>query len=110
MSVRITDNTPRIKISTAQSASLFLRMFGDEVLRLSTPKTPKNLGNLRRDTRVKVLGLNGKIEWRKKYAAYQEVKQYANYTTPGTGPHFAEDSVKQALNKSDAIARKAKLI
>ena len=57
-----------------------------------------------------VLGLKGKIVWGKNYAIYQESKQYRNYTTPGTGPHFAENSVKEVVRNSESIAKKVGLI
>lgn len=105
--MKISDYTPKVQSDISQRGSLFLRFMTDEVLKISTPVTPKDKGNLRRDVLKQVLGLSGKIAWQKNYAAFQEDRQYRNYTTPGTGPHFAEDSVKKAINNTEVIAKRA---
>lgn len=106
MSVDVKDNTNQIKGDVIQKASLFLRLMADEIISISTPKTPKKSGRLRMDIVKEVLGLHGKIKWGKNYAVFQETKKFKNYTTPGTGPHYAEDSVKQAIgNTSKVVAR-----
>ena len=110
MSVKVIDNTAKITIDTSRKASLALRFIGDDVLRRANPITPKKRGNLRRDTLVQVLGLSAKIKWGKNYAIYQERRQYRNYTTPGTGAHFAEKSVQQAVNNASSQFKKAGLI
>lgn len=110
MSVVYKDNTGNIKNDTAQKASLFLRFMEDAVVLASTPNTPKKMGNLRQDILKQVLGLSGKIMWQKNYAGYQEVKQYKNYTTAGTGPHYAENAIRDGIGKTSEVARKAGLI
>lgn len=110
MSVRVIDNHPKIVVDTTRKASVALRFIGDDVLRRSTPITPKRRGNLRRDTLIQVLGLSATVKWGKNYAIYQEKKQYRNYTTPGTGPHFAEKSVKGAVDNAQSQFKKAGLI
>lgn len=57
-----------------------------------------------------VLGLHGKVIWGKNYAGFQERKQYQNYTTAGTGPHFAENAVRTVAARADEHFRRAKLI
>jgi hypothetical protein len=110
MSVKVTDNTKQINSNTKQRASVFLRSFADEVVSTSTPKTPKDTGDLRNNVLKQVLGLSGKIQWEMRYAIYQENKQYRNYTTAGTGPHFAEDSVKKTAKKTSQIAKRVGLM
>lgn len=114
MSVKIIDNHAKITLDTSKKASTALRFIGDDVLKRSTPITPKKRGNLRRDTLVQVLGLSAKIKWVKNYAVYQEAGRsrgvIRNYTTPGTGPHFAEKSVKAAVANANQQFRKANLI
>jgi len=110
MSVKITDNTVSIKQSFRSRSSIFLRIAAEEIVRESTKKTPKRLGNLRRDIIKEILGVSGKIVWGKNYAKYQETKQFKKYTTPGTGPHFAENAVKNITMSIGNIARKAGLI
>jgi len=109
MSVRITDNTSKILNETKIKANVFLRLMTDEVVNESTPKTPKKSGRLRSDITKSVLALKGKIVWGKKYAAKQETTQFKNYTTAGTGPHYAENAVRKAVNKTSSIAKKAGL-
>lgn len=110
MSVKVIDNTPKVRLETAQQASTFLRFMADEILKLSERGTPKRSGDLRQRVLRQVLGLHGVVEWRVGYAAKQETTQYRNYTTPGTGPHYAENAVKQAVGKTAEVARKARLI
>lgn len=117
MSVKVTDNTPSIINTTTQKASIFLRELCDTVVNISTPKTPKDKGNLSRDILKQVLGLHGRIEWRKVYASFQEAGVRADgthrvrkYTTAGTGPHFAENAVNDAIKDTGVIAKRSGLI
>ena len=107
---KIIDNTKTVNNKIMQSASIFLRTMADEVISISTPKTPKKSGRMRMDVNRQVLGLKGKVKWGKNYAKYQETKQFVNYTTPGTGPHFASDSVKLAVRRTANIAKRVGLI
>lgn len=109
MSVRVTDHTVSIEQSITQKANVFLRLVADEIVSISEPNTPKKQGNLRRDVLREVLGLRGKVKWMKNYASIQEKKQFRNYTTPGTGPHFAENAVNEVVKRVDTIARRAGL-
>lgn len=110
MSYSFTDNTKKIEDDISIKASVFLRKLCDEVISIAEPNTPKDRGNLRADVIKQVLGLKSIISWGKNYAIYQETKQFKNYTTPGTGPHFAENAVNEAIKKSDRIAKSAGLI
>jgi len=107
---KVTDNTSKIINDIESKASIFLRMISDEIIKISTPKTPKKTGRMRMDVVRQVLGLKGKVKWGKNYAVYQETKQFKNYSTPGTGPHFAEDSARESVTKTSDIARRANLI
>jgi hypothetical protein len=108
--IKIIDNTSQIKGSFEQKASVFLRTMAEEMIRISTPKTPKKTGRLRMDILKQVLGLKGKVKWGKNYGVYQETKQFKNYTTAGTGPHFAEKSAKELPSRTNTIAKKVGLI
>lgn len=110
MSVKIHDNTATIVTDTLKGANLALRFMLEDVERIARPVTPKKEGNLRKDILKSVLGLRGTIKWDKNYAIYQEKKQFKNYTTPGTGPHYAENSVKQVVANADKYFKKARLI
>lgn len=110
MSASYTDNTSAIKSLVQQRASIFLRFMCDEMIVSSTPNTPKDTGRMRMDINKQVLGLNGKVKWGKNYAKYQETKRFQNYTTAGTGPHFAEDAARDIISRTGNVARKAGLI
>lgn len=110
MSVKITDNTATIVTDNLRNANLALRFMVEDVERIARPVTPKKMGNLRKDILKTVIGLRGTIKWDKKYAIYQEKKQFKNYTTPGTGPHYAENSVKQVVDNAEKYFKKARLI
>lgn len=109
-SVKITDNTPLVKNQIKQKASIFLRLMADEMIKISTPGTPKDTGRMRMDIIKQVLGLHGTVVWGKNYSVFQEKKQYKNYTTPGTGPHFAENAAKKLHGLTDKIAKQTGLI
>lgn len=85
-----------------------MRQMIEDIHRVSRPKTPMLTGDLRKDVKktISKLGntVRGTIEWARPYAWYQE-RGYTsgpvrNYTTPGTGKHFAAKSVKQVTSSS----------
>lgn len=117
MKVIVTDNTSKIKSDKKLRANLFIRYALDEVYDEARPVTPKKEGNLSRDVLRQVLGLKGKIVWNKVYAQYQEKGMrrgggyvVKNYTTPGTGKHFARNSVIKVIAKTPSIMKKAGLM
>lgn len=93
----ITDNTKSIIAKVQGNIQLTLRLMVEDVHRISLPKTPYRTGDLRTRVSKTVVGNSAIIEWLVPYAVYQENKQYYNYTTAGTGPHFAENSVFQVV-------------
>lgn len=112
MSVKVIDLTPQVIAKTRQNAAIFLRLSLDTMHDAARPKTPKDKGNLRDNVLKTVIGLRGRIEWRKVYAAVQEVgyikgSKIRNYTTPGTGPHFAENAALEVIKKTPENIRKA---
>lgn len=110
MSVKVQDNTGKIKLDIKRKSSLALRFMMDDIQDISEPKTPRDRGYLRRNVQAQVLGLTGKITWGQRYAVYQENKQFRNYTTAGTGPHFARDSVQQIAKNPRSAMKRAGLI
>lgn len=118
MSVKIVDNTQKVRIESTQRVNLFLRFFMDEVEKHSNPITPKKEGKLRQST-IKVVTpsgmfLRGVMKWVKEYAAAQEVGQtqgriIRNYTTPGTGRNYAKRGVQKAMTNVGVILKKARL-
>lgn len=115
MSVRVTDYSPKVLLEINQKSSLFIRQMMDEIDRIANPITPKERGNLRGDILKRALGSKGVMEWRKVYAAPQERgvirgTPIRNYTTPGTGPHYAERAVRAGVLRTKMVARKVGLI
>lgn len=102
----INNVTNQLKVRT----NVFLRLMTDEIVRNSDPKTPKQTGDLRRSILKQVLGTSAVVVWNKEYATRMEKIQFQNYTTPGTGPHYAENAVKAAYKDSERVARNAGLI
>lgn len=109
VSVQIKDNTSAIDNSFTVKSNIFLRFAADDIVKNSTPMTPKDTGRLRMDILKQVLGLSGKVIWGKNYAIYQETKQFRNYTTSGTGPHYAEKGVAKSVSRTAQIAKQAGL-
>lgn len=116
MSVKTTDNTSRIKIDIQRKANLAVRFLLDGIDRSARPNTPKEFGPLSQSVQKQVLGTRGIITWPQKYAQPQEAgiihgSRVRNYTTPGTGPHFAENAVtKEAIHNAAVYFKKAGLI
>lgn len=107
MSARYKSNTIQVKNEVHTRAAIVLRSILDDVDKTADRRTPKETGLLRRNKFKQVLGLKGTIRWNQRYAVFQEDKQYRNYTTPGTGPHFAENAVEEVVGRSDSHFRKA---
>jgi hypothetical protein len=110
MIAKINDYTPEVLKTLDQKSNIFLREASDEVVKISTPNTPKKTGRLRMDVVKQVLGLKGKVVWGKNYAKFQELKQFRNYTTPGTGPNFAINAILGMIKLTGKIAKVAGLI
>lgn len=114
MSVKVTNNMPQVVNERNNKISLAFRLMLEAVHRYSLPGTPKQYGNLRADVVKEVKGLHGKITWSKNYAVFQEAgithgTRMRNYTTPGTGPHFAIRAVQKVVGTSDSYFRQAGL-
>ena len=109
MSVKVTSNRLQIVSETDNRTSLAIRFMLEAIHRESTPTTPKKDGLLRADVTKVAQGKRGYIMWDKNYAVYQEKKQYTNYTTAGTGPHFAENAARKVAKNAQEYFRKAGL-
>lgn len=115
MPVKITDNTIKVKIDHDRAVSLAIRYMLDAIDQTASPNTPKEIGVLRRSVQKKVTGPRGEIRWPQKYAQAQEAGTtrgfpIRNYTTAGTGPHFAENAVNKVIKNADIYFRKAQAI
>lgn len=114
MSVKITDNSAQLISERNNKVELALRFATEAVYREAEPHTPKKYGNLRANVIRSVVGLRGKIIWDKEYAIPQEAgithgSKMRNYSTPGTGPHFARNAVVKIDRDRDTYLRKAGL-
>lgn len=107
MSVDVTNKTGLVVSDIERKVNLALRFMLDAIDTASEPHTPKRLGDLRNNKLKQVLGLSAVIQWRQKYAAIQEDDQHHRYTTPGTGPHYAENAVKRVVQTSAQYFRRA---
>jgi hypothetical protein len=110
MPVKITHTSKNFLAGQRQKVPLALRFILEDIERLADPKTPRETGNLRNNKIKQVLGTTAKIAWRMNYAIYQEQKQFSNYTTGGTGPHFAENAVTAGVARSEEAFRRAGVI
>lgn len=117
MSVKITNNSQTIIGNTHAGVSLFLRLMTDKIASNADANTPKLEGRLRQGILKQVFGLTAVISWVKVYAAVQERGMRADgsyriqhYSTPGTGPHFAENAVKKAVQEAPAVMSASRLI
>lgn len=110
----------------------FVRLYKRNVVAI----TPRKTGALRRSIITQALGNTANISWRMPYAKAQDagghtqshtVKginrrdggggtimpgsyRYSNYTTPGTGPHFATTAFKATTAQMPVIYRQLGLI
>ena len=100
MAGRVIDNTDLVEFMVRNRVATTNRLLLEEAHAISLHRTPMKTGALR--TMV-VDGETGEIRWNAPYAIYQEEKQFQNYTTPGTGPHFAESAVQGAMDKIDEL-------
>lgn len=117
MAVHVTDHSEEIKNATKVKSSIFLRLMMESIEKIAQPNTPKDKGNLGNDILKNVTGVRGRMEWRKDYAQYQErgmrkdgTRRVKHYTTPGTGPHYAENAVMAGIDKTNVVARSAGLV
>lgn len=101
MSVKITDNTSKINSDKKHASAVALRLMLEDIDREAFARTPKRLGELRKDILKVVNGTTGSITWAVNYAVYQENKSYSHYSTAGTGAHFARNAVNAVVKRSD---------
>lgn len=118
MSYQIKSNSDHIQKELQQKAAVFLRLMADRIIDIGRSITPASAKNprLKNDILKQVLGPNLIMKWDKKYAAYQEQgkrrdgsRPVRHYTTAGTGAHFAERSVHEALKDTSQLAKAAGL-
>lgn len=109
MAYRIINRVPIIKTANQAAIPIAIRFMLENTHDLALPKTPRDTGDLSKNVSKVILGRRGIITWAMNYAIYQEKKQYSNYTTPGTGPHYAENAVQNTIDNADNFFRKARV-
>lgn len=113
MAVGVRNNTAKLKTKIENNTAVMVRLMLRDIHAKAEPNTPMKTGSLRAQVREQALGNTGYIEWRAEYATYQEDGSKGkpwNYTTAGTGPHFAENAVNEVVANLDEYARKSNLI
>lgn len=123
------NNALLIRAETAIPAE-FVSRYKKNVLAL----TPRKSGALRRSIITQQLGGTAEISWRSAYAIPQNqgfhtvatkrvvnidghfvtlqpgVYRYRKYTTPGTGPHFANIAYQKTVSEMPAVIRELGLV
>lgn len=108
----------------------FVRRYRKNVI----PLTPKKTSALRRSIITRTMANRGEVGWRSEYAQPQNqgyhtitekrvvnidgrfvtlhpgVYHYRHYTTPGTGPHFANIAYTKTLSEMPAVLRELGLV
>lgn len=86
-----------------------LQQIGESVIRSANPNTPKKTGKLRASAHVtKTGGKQVSVAWEEPYAQPQEEgiasngAPIRNYTTPGTGAHFAQNAIDKVAKGDEA--------
>ena len=104
------NNTASNKILIKQAETAipqeFVRLYKKNVVSL----TPRKSGALRRSIITQSMGSRAQIGWRLPYAGAQEAGGhggvvYRNYTTAGTGPHFAKKAFDATRAQMPAVIR-----
>lgn len=101
MSATYKSRTKEVNFIVDRAAGLAVRNMLEATHTAAKPKTPKEYGDLKDNVIKSVQGTTGTIVWMQDYAIYQENKRHDNYTTPGTGPHFAENAVREVSRNSN---------
>lgn len=122
MRAEVDDHTFEVQTDIKNALGLTIRLALEDIHRRSNPVTPLRDNGLRTSVLKTMPSLDrGVIEWKVPYAAVQEqgyrtdprtgkTVMFTNYTTPGTGSGFAENSVKQTMQHFDEIAKQGGLI
>lgn len=113
MAVKFRNNTAKLKTKIENNTAVMIRLMLRDIHAQAEPNTPMKTGNLRAQVVEQALGKSGYIQWNAEYATYQEDGSQGkpwNYTTQGTGPHFAENAVNDVVGQLDRYARKSNLI
>ncbi|OPX80428.1 MAG: Minor capsid protein [Methanosaeta sp. PtaB.Bin039] len=78
----------RLHKAAIQAAIEVARQDADIVKGDAVNQTPLEFGPLRGSANVDAIEKGSEISFNTKYALVQHEKQFANYTTPGTGPGY----------------------
>lgn len=121
-----TENNVRLLISAKETIPAeFVKRYKKNVVKI----TPKKTGALRRSIITQQVGNTANISWRSAYAGAQNVGghivaerrrinidgrfvtlmpgyyRYKHYTTPGTGPRFAQIAFEETQKEMPAVLR-----
>lgn len=76
-----------------------LRMAGEEIITIATPRVPKKTGTLRKRGTSQVVEDDVWVGYNIKYAAYLHERPDLNFREPGTGAKYLENAVKSNLKR-----------
>ena len=101
-------NVRYVVSKTELGMEMAIRLALEDIRRTAEPMTPMKTGELRSSAIIRQN--EGVVNWTADHAEILEQKQFQNYTTPGTGPHFAEKAVRQVNERFDQHLRAAGVI
>lgn len=107
-SYRYNSKVRYVQTKTELGMEMAIRLALEDIRRTAAPMTPRKTGELRSSAVIRQS--EGVVNWTADHAEILEKKQFANYTTAGTGPHFAERAVRQVTQRFDQHLRAAGVI
>lgn len=104
------DNTANDKMLIKQAETAIPQEFVSLYKRNVVNLTPRDSGALRRSIITQAIGTRAQIGWRSAYAKIQNQPEdygvvYKNYTTAGTGSHFAEKAFRTTTAQMPQVLR-----
>lgn len=108
MAYRYVSNVRYVQAKTELGMEMAIRLALEDIRRTAAPMTPYKTGELRSSAVIRQT--EGVVNWIADHAEILENKEFQNYTTPGTGAHFAERAVRQVEQRFDQHLRAAGVI
>lgn len=108
MAYRYNSKVRYVQAKTELGMQMAIRLALEDIRRTAEPLTPRRTGELRSSAIIRQS--EGVVQWTADHAEILENKEFSNYTTPGTGAHFAERAVRQVEQRFDQHLRAAGVI
>ena len=102
------DKMPTFRTSAIARMEIALNEAASDILKKSRRKAPYQKGGLRSNSDITRSVLSRSVNYWIEYARYQEAggdgnRTVRNYSTPGTGAHYLEESGKEVLDGIEGI-------